>query len=40
MRCASRCLTGTLYYLHSDHLGSVSAITDLSGSVIVIGDRR
>jgi RHS repeat-associated protein len=26
--------TGTLYFLHSDHLGSTSAVTDLSGSVI------
>ncbi|MCS6911035.1 MAG: RHS repeat-associated core domain-containing protein, partial [Anaerolineales bacterium] len=26
--------TGTLYYLLSDHLGSISAVTDLSGSAI------
>jgi RHS repeat-associated protein len=26
--------TGTLYFLHSDHLGSTSAVTDPSGSVI------
>jgi RHS repeat-associated protein len=26
--------TGTLYFLHSDHLGSTSAVTDPSGSVV------
>jgi hypothetical protein len=25
---------GTLYFLHSDHLGSTSAVTNLSGSVV------
>jgi RHS repeat-associated protein len=27
-------LSSTVYYLHADHLGSISAISDLSGSVI------